>query len=252
MVQVRVSLILFLVSTHFILDQTHGFCTENCKCYENSYLITCRNLKAFPDVPVHGFFNYLVIFDSELGDYLKLKSWTTLKKISLVHTTHDCHLVKLIQSQNIELESDSEFCSDFTQTGTTTSRFSTILTSAGSNEQISEVTVLVSTIFSKQSDFLTIAPIKGKKENQNFPYLKVIIAVSVLGLLAIVIISFGIIYFVKKKVKVCRFRPNLPSGSQLEMGNPSVSIELDSFDSYDFQSSTENVYEIPNPIYSNV
>lgn len=253
MVQVRVSLILFLISILFVLDKSQSLCIENCKCYENSKLITCRNLKAFPDIPVHGFFSYLLIFDSELWDYLKLKSWTTLKKISLIQSTYDCHLVKQIQNQNIELESDRDFCSDLTQIRSTTSRFSTILNSTTSNEQFSEVTSLVSTITSKKTDFFTISSIEGEKEIKNFPYVKVIIGVSVFVFLAIVIVIFVIIYYlVKKKVKVSRFRPNLPSGSQLEMGNPSVSIEMDSFDSYDFQSSSENVYEIPNPIYSNV
>jgi hypothetical protein len=60
------------------------------------------------------------------------------------------------------------------------------------------------------------------------------------------------IYLWKKKVKISRHPSQPPSRSVLDLGNPLETIEMDSFDSTDFQSSLENIYEIPNPIYSNV
>jgi hypothetical protein len=211
--------------------------------------MTCSNLKSFPTVPIYGLFHYLVIYKSSVFDYSNLNRWDKLRKISLVQTHYQCDLVKEIKKRKIEFETDIDNCS------ITREDISTTVDSLMTDSSVfSNLTVAIfSTIKSESTNFpsiTTLSALQGKK--QKSLNLKFVLGGTLSLLILVLICSLGIIYLIKKKVKVSRLPPNLPSGSQLDMGNPSVSIEMDSFDSFDFQSSNENIYEIPNPIYSNV
>jgi hypothetical protein len=106
-------------------------------------------------------------------------------------------------------------------------------------------------VFTNDTDLSFTISSSDIKENKPFK-IEIIIGGCFIVLLLIFLVSVSLIYFVNKKVKISRTLSNLPRGSQLDMLNPPDSIEMNSIDSFDFQASNENIYEIPNPLYSNV
>jgi hypothetical protein len=252
--QVRASILAVLISTIIFWERSYSICVKDCKCYENSKLVTCSNIQSFPKVPIRGLFHYLVIYKSNLFDYTNLKLWTTLKKISLVQTDYNCAFLKELSHHNIEFEIDNNVCRSTEKTISSTLSYSKIGTTIFMSSSVSKISQIFSEMITTtpiQSDTTSSPVFSAQNHKKTFPLIKLIIGISV-SLIILIISIFTIIYCVKKKVKVSRLPPNLPSGSQLDMPNPSVAIEMDSFDSFDFHSSSENIYEVPNPIYSNV
>jgi hypothetical protein len=260
MAQVRASLILFSISCFIFFHKIKALCVPNCDCYENSKLITCKDTTEFPPVPHHGLFFTLVIFKSNIEEFSNLKRWTSLTKIVLKQTTYDCHFLSAVRNLDIDLEIDFNYCTKTREINLTTVTKNVITTkpilvqsqivSLESNFTTT-IPEMKPTIHQNSSNMLSTGKALSDKSKKSNSQLKFIIGSSTATLLVITLIICAVIYFWKKKVKVSRLPPNLPSGSQLDLADPSVSIEMDSFDSFDFQSSNQNIYEIPNPIYSN-
>jgi hypothetical protein len=223
----------------------------------------------FPKHPVGGVFVYLVMFESELYDFSHLSEWPNLEKVSIFESRFNCSLVEDLAKLKIQIEIDSDPCSSTTQmtqisifdriTSTKqstqihlTNRFTiTQITTPDNTYSRSYYTTSISytessTLFNKT------APFSSQVKNGIPKKIKLIIGsvFAILGFLVICI--FAVSIFVKKKVKISRLPPNLPTRSEIDITDPSGAIEMESFDSFDFESSTENIYEIPNPIYSNV
>jgi hypothetical protein len=262
MAQVCAAVTLLLISALIFCSKTDGICIPNCNCYENSKLITCEKVSIFPSVPRHGIYHTMIILNSILNDYSNLNEWTSLRLVSIKRSTFDCSLLSEIRKRNIDLEIDNNHCLTTISTITT---ISSILSK--SNSMTPKLSSLEPKLTSYQSElssthsnfsqiisgfFTTIEPSMNKENRSSNYRLKYIIGGSIGSLCILILFICGVRYFWKKKGKVSRLPPNLPTGSQLDVPNPSVSIEMDSFDSFEFHSSIENIYEIPNPIYSNV
>lgn len=238
MQKVRASLILLVFSTLIFGSFIHAKCVSKCQCYHNSEMISCKNLNEFPPVPVVGNFKWMVILNSNLRDFSNLDKWETLEKINLVRTTYLCDLLNELENREIEFEVDFDLCS--LQLETSTLGF-----------HVDNFPINNQNISTNDTDFFFSISSSDEKEN-NSSKMEIIIGGCFAFLLLLIPIIVGVAYLVNKKVKILRPPPNLPTGSQLYLPSPTDSIELDSFDSCDFQASNENIYEIPNPIYSNV
>jgi hypothetical protein len=267
----RVGTFLILFWSWLVFFLSYGFCPEKCECYDFSSLVSCKNLNEFPKPPLKAPFYYLSIFESTLNGFENLEFWTELQIVSLHKSQYDCYLLLKLKQKNIKYEIDSEMCEStttdsslslpssfipftmdestpfslFSESYTKVENFSLNPTNFPTTQDLS-TPISLSTIFSTPATF---APSNNKESGKKIKIIIVVLS-TVIGFGMILIMVF--ICFWKKKVNISRFPPNVPSRSDLELGNSLDTIEMESFESFDFQSSYENIYEIPNPSYLNV
>jgi hypothetical protein len=201
----------------------------------------------------------MVIFKSNLKDFSNLNRWTSLTKIVLKESTYDCNFLIAVENLDIELQIDHNYCIKTSEINMSTLSTDDITPQSQTKSIESKHSSNILNTGTTQASFhqnfsntYTTAKALSNNSKSSDPHLKYIIGGAIVVFLSIPPIIFTLIYLCKKKVKVSRLPPNLPSGSQLELADPSVSIEMDSFESFDFHSSNPNIYEVPNPIYSNV